>query len=274
MLPPQQDPSAFTDKQAAIYDAYLVPAIFAAAADVLLTRATPKTGENVLDVACGTGVVARHAAARVGNQGSIYGIDIDPDMINIARQIPPPTGAPIFWHEGDAHALPFSDRRFDLVLCQHGLQFFDRPAVALAEMKRVLVPDGRLAFSVFEAFSENGIYQTFDRFVLSHIGLSLFSQSFGFGGLAHLNALLSSAGFRKFEVVRRKHFARFLSPEIFIRMTLLGTAAVDALVNLGTAERETLVAALMADMAATLEAHTVDGHLIFPLSIIVGRAHA
>ena len=107
----------------------------------LVDRAALQPGERVLDVACGTGVVARVAAERVGSTGRVAALDVNSGMLAVARSLPAVTGAPVEWHEGSALALPFPDAAFDVAFCQLGLQFFpDRPK-ALREIRRVLVPD-------------------------------------------------------------------------------------------------------------------------------------
>jgi ubiquinone/menaquinone biosynthesis C-methylase UbiE len=127
------------------YQRHFVPAIATPVSAALLRAAGLQPGERVLDVACGTGVVARLAAEQVGTTGSVTAADISPDMIDVARTVPSPAGPPIEWHVGDAASLAFPDGAFDVVLCQMGLMFMpDRPAV-LAELRRVLAPGGRLA---------------------------------------------------------------------------------------------------------------------------------
>src|SRR5262249_50091425 len=112
-----------------LYQRYLVPAITAMWAADLVELADLRTGERVLDAACGTGVVARAAAPRVGATGSVSGLDLNPGMLEVARSLPAVDGAPITWHEGSVLELPFGDGSFEVVLCQLGLQFFpDRPA--------------------------------------------------------------------------------------------------------------------------------------------------
>jgi ubiquinone/menaquinone biosynthesis C-methylase UbiE len=136
------------------YEAHLVPAIFAAWAPRLLGSATPATGERVLDVACGTGVVARLAAERVGPRGRVAGLDLNPGMLAVAASRPV-TGAPTGWVQASAGRMPFPDHSFQVVCCQAGLQFFpDRPA-ALAEMARVLAPGGRLAALVWRSIDHS-----------------------------------------------------------------------------------------------------------------------
>src|SRR5690348_2753575 len=119
---------------AELYQRHLVPAVTAGWAADLVDRAGLWRGQRVLDVACGTGVVARAAAERVGRTGRATGIDINAGMLAVARSLRPCRGAAIGWCQGSALHLPFPDASYDAVLCQLGLQFFpDRPA-ALAEM--------------------------------------------------------------------------------------------------------------------------------------------
>lgn len=129
------------------YEKYFVPIIGAPLAADLVEVAAPGQGERVLDVACGTGVVARLAAERVGTAGAVVAIDINPGMLAVARAAAPAKVA-IDWQEANAQQLPFLDESFDVALCSLGLPFFPERAAALREMRRVLVPGGRIAFNV------------------------------------------------------------------------------------------------------------------------------
>lgn len=122
---------------------------------MLVDAAYLAPGERVLDVACGTGVVARVAAKHVGPTGRVVGVDLNPGMIAVARALPAPVGAPIEWLEQSALDLQLKDASFNAVLCQQGLQFFPDKAVALKEMRRVLDHGGRLALSVWNS---TGLY--------------------------------------------------------------------------------------------------------------------
>jgi len=106
--------------------------------------------DHVLDIACGTGVVTRLAAERVGRTGKVIGLDLNPGMLAFAASLTasdPPTNAPITWREASAVNMPLPDAAYDIAYCQLGLQFFsDRPA-AIAEMHRVLVSGGRLGIN-------------------------------------------------------------------------------------------------------------------------------
>jgi ubiquinone/menaquinone biosynthesis C-methylase UbiE len=129
------------------YERYFVPAIARPVAADLLRAANLQLGERVLDVACGTGIIARLAAEQVGSTGKVFGIDFASDMIDVARATAASSEPRIEWRQGDAAALPFPDGSFDVVLCQMGVMLFaDKPA-ALSEMRRVLVAGGRLALN-------------------------------------------------------------------------------------------------------------------------------
>ncbi|MEZ5319856.1 MAG: methyltransferase domain-containing protein [Vicinamibacterales bacterium] len=129
------------------YERFFVPAIGAPVARDLVTRADLHEGERVLDVACGTGIVTRLAAERVGERGAVTGVDINPAMLAVAeRRVSGPSL--LTWRRANAEKLPLAAASFDAALCQMSLQFMSTPDVALGEMRRVLVEGGRLALNV------------------------------------------------------------------------------------------------------------------------------
>jgi ubiquinone/menaquinone biosynthesis C-methylase UbiE len=132
----------FNESPAQNYQRYFVPTIGGPVADDLIAAAGLKPGERVLDVACGTGVIARLAAEKVGPDGSVTGLDVNPGMIAVARAATP-EGLAIDWHEASAESMPLPDESFDVVFCQMGLQFMSNKLAALSEMRRVLVAGGR-----------------------------------------------------------------------------------------------------------------------------------
>ena len=137
-----------------LYEKTLVPALFRPWAELMLQRAAPQRGARVLDVACGTGIVARLARERLGNGAKVVGVDVAPPMIAMARSVAPE----IDWRVGDAGALPLeAGEQFDLVVCQQGLQFFPDRAAAAREMHRALAPDGRLAVSTWRPDEESPV---------------------------------------------------------------------------------------------------------------------
>lgn len=129
------------------YERFFVPSIGAPLADDLVDRAALRPGERVLDVACGTGVIARRASERVGAQGRVAGLDVNPGMLAVARSTAP-SDVPIDWYEASAEAMPLPDEAFDAAICQLSLQFVPDKVAALREMRRVLVPNGRALLNV------------------------------------------------------------------------------------------------------------------------------
>jgi SAM-dependent methyltransferase len=128
------------------YEARFVPALFAEWAPRLVEAAGVAPGQTVLDVACGTGVVARAAADRLGGRGRVVGLDLNRCMLAVAGRLRPD----LEWRQGDAADLPFEDGSFDVVLCQSALMFFPDRAGALREMTRVATAGGTVAVQVWD----------------------------------------------------------------------------------------------------------------------------
>ena len=116
------------------------------AAARLVKFAKVRAGQNILDVACGTGVVAI-TAARIGAR--VRGIDLTPELLERGCDNARLANVEVDFREGDAEALPFDDAVFDVVLSQFGHMFAPRPDVAIAEMLRVLKPGGTIAFATW-----------------------------------------------------------------------------------------------------------------------------
>lgn len=186
----------FTDTAAKNYERYFVPAIAEPVSAALLEAARLQAGERVLDVACGTGIIARHAAELVGPTGSVTGVDVAPDMIDVAKSAPNPDGAHIEWHVSDAATLPLADESFDVVLCQMGLMFMPDQATVLAEMRRVLAPGGRLVLNTPGPIQPP--FTLMERAIIDHIDPALggFVRAvFSMHDADAVAALVSGAGF-------------------------------------------------------------------------------
>lgn len=114
-----------------------------------LVAATVRSGEAVLDVACGTGFATRAAAAVAGPGARVEGADLNPAMVTVARTVPDDSGAHLGWWEASALDLPFGDNEFDTVICQQGLQFFPDPVAGVREMTRVAGRGARIGVTVW-----------------------------------------------------------------------------------------------------------------------------
>jgi SAM-dependent methyltransferase len=176
------------------YDRRLVPVLFGPWAEEIVKRTGIGEGQQVLDVACGTGAVAFEAARAVGRSGAICGLDRNEAMLQRARSRSRKSRLSVRWHCGDAEALPFRPRRFDAVLCQHGVQFFSDRKRGVQEMVRVLRPGGRVAVSVWGPLDNNpwaaAIVAAFDA-VLPAWALSM-QMPFSMADGKELESLLAS----------------------------------------------------------------------------------
>ena len=254
---------------AEVYDHYLGPAIAEPFARALIRRAAPRAGQRVLDLACGTGVVAREVAPLVGTGGKVVALDISPAMLDVARSRPAPPGAMIEWRQGDATALDLPDQSFDFVFCQQGLQFFpDRPA-ALREMRRVLTSDGRAALSVWRGLEHHPLYEALFRAVARHfsVELSTLDVSFSLGRADDLRALVAKAGFQRQHLEACTLDVTLPLPAQFVRITVLGAAtSIPAFARLDEAARSAAIDTLTRELTPVVDRHRHGDRLEFPMS--------
>jgi ubiquinone/menaquinone biosynthesis C-methylase UbiE len=221
-----------------LYQRYLVPAITTKWAEDLVDRAQPRSGEHILDVACGTGVVARLASKRMAG-GNVTGLDINKGMLAVARTLPN-EGAPIDWIEGSALDLPFPTEKFDLALCQLGLQFFPDQGRALREMRRVLSRSGRIALSVYSPIERTPGANAFVLALDSVIGTNASSIKRGehsFNTPDELRVLMTDAGFADVDVRTVVQDITFPSVLDYVRFQLLATPMAVLLGNQNEADR-------------------------------------
>ncbi|MGA7485645.1 MAG: methyltransferase domain-containing protein [Xanthobacteraceae bacterium] len=186
---------------AELYERYVARYILGPWAPLLVDAAHVGAGERVLDVACGTGVVARAAAVRVGSTGRVVGVDLNSGMIAVARSLTAPVGASIEWIERSALDLGLPDATMDVVLCQQGLQFFPDKALAIREMRRVLVDGGRLAVSVWNAVGlyNSAVAEALARFLSDGAAIQ-FCASRQVPAKEELQRLATEAGFSAVDV--------------------------------------------------------------------------
>jgi SAM-dependent methyltransferase len=182
-----------TRTAAEIYDEQFVPALFQQWGPVIAGEARIGLGDRVLDVACGTGVLACACLDRVGTTGRVTGLDPNLDMLAVARR----KSTSIDWWEGRAERIPFPDASFDAVVSQFGFMFFDDHTAALREMIRVLVPGGRLAVAVCDAVEHSPGYAALADLLQRLFGSRVadtFRTPFKLGGPDLLRSLFAAAG--------------------------------------------------------------------------------
>ncbi|MDU8909720.1 class I SAM-dependent methyltransferase [Aestuariicoccus sp. MJ-SS9] len=192
-------PATFAER----YQSVLVPVIFEPWARELMRRAAPRTGDRILDLACGTGVVTRQVAQMGVHPGRLTAADHNPQMLNVARALTAEAGLDVEWVEADAGDLPFEDDAFDLIYCQQALQFFpDKPA-ALREVRRVLAPGGRAAFCVQRDLEANPMLKAQAAALDQYVGTGAGDAVRAICGLPdgeELRDLFETAGFEEVEV--------------------------------------------------------------------------
>jgi ubiquinone/menaquinone biosynthesis C-methylase UbiE len=138
------------------YEALFVPALFQQWTARVVDAAQIQPGQRVLDVACGTGILAREVASRTGPTGSVVGLDLSPRMLAVAERLAPV----VDWRQSAAESLPFPDESFDAVVSQFGLMFFTDGPRAFREMLRVLRPGGCLAVAAWDSLDNIPAYAT------------------------------------------------------------------------------------------------------------------
>ena len=240
------------------YERYAVPAVFGPWAHDLVALAALRPGERVLDVACGTGVVTRLAAEQVGASGQVVGLDFSPGMLQVARSVSPPAGAAITWQEGSAEALPFAENSFDVVTCQHGLPFMADRSRALAEMRRVLVPDGHLAIAVWQGHNQNPVDAVLTEALVRFGAQGQAARQVvghALGDAEALQELVIGAGFRDVTIRSLTKLHQYPSAELFLQRRLVAPE-LDA----------ATVARMHAEVRDALRPYAEDEGLLFPMA--------
>jgi SAM-dependent methyltransferase len=243
------------------YEALFVPALFGQWAPKVAEAAQVQPGQRVLDVACGTGVLAREVASRIGSVGRVVGIDPSPGMVAVAKQLAPD----IEWREGVAESLPFPDQSFDAVVSQFGLMFFTDRRQALREMLRVLAPRGRLAVAVWDSLDNIPAYASEVALLERMAGrqaADALRAPFVLGNRRELASLFSDAGLSSAEITNHHGTAQFPSIRTMVEADLRGWLPV-----MGVILAEDQIGRILeaADQALSSYA-TADGRAAFHLS--------
>ena len=186
--------------------------------------------DRVVDVGCGTGVVARECARRVGAAGSVTGIDPNEAMLTIANR----TGGEIVWLEGRAEDLPLPDRSCDKVVSQFAMMFFGDRITAASEMWRVLAPGGRMAVVVSGPIEATPQYEALVDLARLHMGEDVADDMggpFALGDLEAVASIFDRAGIAGFEIETVWGWERFRSASGFAEAEVRSSAALADLLD-------------------------------------------
>lgn len=252
-----------------IYERMLVGPLFQPFASDLIARLNPGGSDRMLDVACGTGIVARLARARMGAAAPVVGVDASPQMLAVARGIEPS----VDWRQGNATALPLAEgESFSLVTCHQGLQFFpDKPA-AIGEMRRALSPGGRVAIGTWRPLDECALFKALHPIAERHLG-PVVDARHSFGDADAMTRLLSDGGFRDVRVETVAHDIRMPDGMVFAR---LNAAALTSMSEKGKTldepQRQQLIERIAGDSAPVIADYARSGALVFELATNIATA--
>jgi len=243
------------------YEDLFVPALFRQWAPLLAKVAHVGPGNRVLDVACGTGILARELAAQVGTAGSVAGLDLMPGMVEVAKQI----ASSIEWKQGTAEELPFPDQSFDVVVSQFGLMFFPDRTKSLREMLRVLSPGGHLAVAVWDSLDNTPAIADevalLER-VAGRAAADALRAPFVLGNKAELEQLGHDAGISTPTVSTHPGTARFPSIRSLVEADLRGWLPV-----MGVMLEEETIQRVLREADRELRAHEDgSGRAVFQIS--------
>jgi ubiquinone/menaquinone biosynthesis C-methylase UbiE len=252
-----------------MYERFLVGPLFRPFAETLLDRVGVGGGDRVIDVACGTGIVARVARERLDESGRVVGVDLSPQMLEVAGRLAPE----IEWRQGSADALPLqADERFDVLVSHQGLQFFaDKPAAA-REMRRAVAEGGRLGIGVWRAFDDNAFFADTHAVAEQQVG-PIVDGRHAYGDPDTLAALLRDAGFRDVQVERVAKTIRFGEPALLVRLNSMALVGMSDAGKQMNAEQKTQAGEkISAATESVVQRYMNRGELVFELTTNVATA--
>jgi ubiquinone/menaquinone biosynthesis C-methylase UbiE len=247
------------------YEKHLVPRLFEQVASRVVELVDVSPGEEGLDVACGTGAVARQLVAAAAK---VTGVDLNADMLAVASSISPT----VTWLEGDAQDLPLPPASFDFATCQQGLQFMPDAAAALRSIHGVLRPGGRLAVAIWRPLRTCPGFAALTDALDARIGPeagNVLRGPFALGDSAPVRALVEAAGFAAVRVHNHCHATHFASVEELVRSEIASTP----LAAMAETWPPDAIPNLIADVSAALADYTGDDGLLFPICAYVLTAN-
>jgi ubiquinone/menaquinone biosynthesis C-methylase UbiE len=253
-----------------IYERVLVGPLFRPFAEQLVARLAPKPSDSLIDVACGTGIVARVARQQLGAEARIVGVDVAPAMLAVARTV----DQTIDWRQGNATSLPIdATEQFTVLTCHQGLQFMaDKPA-AVREMRRVLAPAGRVAIATWSSLEDLPGMLELNAVAERHVGRVVDSRH-SFGDAHALKQLLVEAGFLDVHVGMLAHDVEFPDGSLFARLNAMAAIGMSERGKaMSEAERGELASLIAVESQDAVAKATKNGMFVLPLTALCATAH-
>ncbi len=270
--PPKEAPVFVATTFTETYERALVGPLFRPFAEQLLARLAPGQQDSLIDVACGTGIVARLARERLGPAARIVGVDVAPAMLAVARSVEPT----IDWRQGDAASLPVeTSERFTLLTCHQGLQFMPDKAAVVREMRSVLASGGRIGVATWQSLDElpPGMREL-NAMVERHVGPIIDSRH-SFGDADALRRVLVDGGFTDVHVEAFAHDVQFPDGALFARLNAMAAIGMSARgKTLSESERAELAGRVAAESRDVISAATRNGMFVLPLATLIATARA
>lgn len=254
------------------YEKYLVPVIFAPGARELIQFSGLKPGDKILDLACGTGIVARIAHQCMDAQGSIKGLDINESMLEVAKDTSKTLSPPIAWYQGDATHLPFEENSLDIVFCQQALQFFPDRSQVLQEILRMLKPGGKAAVSVLRSLEKNPGYKILAGLLDRHVGKeagTMMRSPFPPWEKDRLLNEFTQEGFKNLRLRISIGSVRYPSPEEFLKQEAASSPLSGPLSEINPEVKDQLVS----ELTQALRDYIDDEGIVFPAETYLVLAH-
>src|SRR4051812_44585970 len=252
-----------------IYERVLVAPLFRPFAEQLVARVAPTRDDIIIDVACGTGIVARVARERVGPEARIVGGGLAPAVLAVARTV----GPTVDWREGNAVSLPVTaDEHFTVLTCHQGLQFMpDKPA-AIREMRRVLAPEGRVAIATWRSLEDHSEVRDLNAVAERHVG-QIADSRHSFGDATALNRLLAESGFGHVNVQTVTHDVQFADGALFARLNAMAVIGMSERGKaLNEAERGELAGRIAAESQDVIAKAMKNGTFVLPMTTNIATA--
>jgi ubiquinone/menaquinone biosynthesis C-methylase UbiE len=252
-----------------IYERVLVAPLFRPFAEQLVSRVAPARADIVIDVACGTGIVARVVRERLGPEARIVGVDLAPAMLAVARSVDPT----IDWREGNAVSLPVTaDEQFTVLTCHQGLQFMPDKAAALREMRRVLAPGGRAVIATWRSLEDHPGVRDLNAVAARHVG-QIADSRHSFGDATALKSALAESGFHHVTVQTVTHDVRFADGALYARLNAMAVIAMSEKGKaMSEAERGELAGRIAAESQDVIAKAATKGTFVLPMAMNMATA--